>query len=95
MAMPVQRTTENLMRQPGERQDTQHQQFADRINKDSHMQSQQVQQSPKAEDAMIRRDGRGNGGAGAGKNKKKKAEAKAKSDATSGRTGSGMLDIMI
>ena len=76
LAMPVQRATEMTQNQRGEsRPELQNQQFASRLNKETDIQQQQVQQTPRSEDAQIQKDGRGNaGGYEKNKGKKKKKE---------------------
>ncbi|MCL1988128.1 MAG: hypothetical protein FWG64_09200 [Firmicutes bacterium] len=92
LAIPIQRVTEMTQLQRGEnRPDAQHQQFAARLNKETELQEQQVQEAPKSEDAQIRKDGRGNSGYGGGKNKKKNKQQEEKSKATQASTS--MFDI--
>ena len=94
MAMPVQRATEMTQNQRGEqRPETQHQQFAARLNKEQDLQEQQVQQAPKSEDAQIRKDGRGSSGYGKGKGKKK--GKKEQQSAKSAQASSSMFDVSI
>ena len=73
MAIPLQRATEMNPTQRGEqRAELQQQQFAARLNKEQEEQKSQVKETPKGEEAMIQKDGRGNsGGHNGGKNKKK------------------------
>jgi hypothetical protein len=75
MALPVQRGTELNQNMRGEhRPEVQAQQFAERINKEANRQEQQVQQTPRGEEASIQKDGRGNSGGYQGNRGKKKKQ---------------------
>ena len=96
LAMPVQRATEMNSNMRGEqRPEVQAQQFAERLNKEANRQEQQVQQTPRGEEASIQKDGRGNSGGYAGnKGKKKKKDAQTATKAK-GKANDSMLDLSI
>ena len=85
IAMPIQRTTEMTRNQTGEqRPELQHQQFAERLNKETNLQEQQVRQTPQSEEASIQKDGRGN-------NSYHKESRRKKKDKKECQTGNGKV----
>ena len=94
MALPIQRGAEFLANQRGDaRVDAQQQEFAARLSKEQEIKEQQVQETPRPEDAQVHEDGRGRGGAyERGKQKKKN---KTKQEAKSKQLSSSMFDITI
>ena len=96
MALPMQRSTEMNQQQRGEnRPEIQHQQFAQRLNKEQELQKQQVQKTPESEEAQIQKDGRGNsGGYGGGKGKKKGQKEEQKTPSVKW-TSDSMFDITL
>ena len=94
MAIPVQRATEMQSTQRGDaRTDAQQQQFAARLMREQEIKEQQVQETPRPEDAQIHRDGRGSGGAYS-QNKNKKKDKK--DEATENKkVNSSLFDISI
>ena len=94
MAIPVQRTTELQANQRGDaRTEAQQQQFAARLIREQELKEQQVQETPRPEDAQIQRDGRGSGGAYS-QNKQKKKQNK-EEPAASKKVNSGLFDVSI
>ena len=94
MAIPVQRATEMQSNQRGDaRTDAQQQQFAARLAREQEIREQQVQETPRPEDAQIQRDGRGSGGAYS-QNKQKKKNNKGE-PAEGKKVNSGLFDISI
>ena len=69
------------------------QQFADKLNRETQLQDQQVLQTNKAEEAKVDPDGRGSGGGHRGSGKKK--DDKKKSQKPVSTTGGGMFDVSI
>ena len=94
MAMPVQRAPEMAQNLRGDqRPEVQHQQFAQRLNKEAQQQEQSVQQTPQSENTNINKDGRGSGGYQGGRSKKR--EKKGQQTTKIKQSTSSMLDISI
>jgi uncharacterized membrane protein len=76
MSITVQRTADLNRAQTGQQAppETQHQQFADRLNRMAEQEQTQVNQSPTSEEATVNKDGKGGNQAGGKRGKKKKKE---------------------
>ena len=95
MAMPVQRATEMTQNQRGEtRPEMQHQQFAERLNRETTQKAQSVQQPNESEEAQIQKDGRGNSGGYSG-NSKKRDKKDQKAPGTAKKSSTSMFDITV
>lgn len=95
MTLIVQRTPEVNRTHANEaaRPEVAHQQFAERLNRETQIQDQQVTQTNKTEENRVDQDGKGSGGyASRRKNKGKKEEKPAAPRATG---SSSMFDVSI
>lgn len=96
MTITLQRAPEINRNQTGEnvRPEVAQQQFADKINREVHLQDQHITQTNKTEDGKVDRDGRGNDGGGSASNRKKR-EKKEDHPSKPSTTSSSMFDISI